>query len=152
MKKGVLAMVLLAVVFSGCGAREPVNPTPKDAILYLASAAQAKNEKAMLMAFTPDVRKDMKKDKESASDYFKEVFFDKMGEVTINGTKSSGDTATLLITWRKDGNTTFSFPFAATVKKINGNWLIEKVVREDYIWGWDLHEAKKEEFKIEPLK
>ena len=154
MMKGVLTAVLLAMVFCGCGGKEPVNASAKDAVLYFASAAQANNEDAIFMGLTPDAREEANKDKAEFVAFMKEKYFGQMRELEIIQTKKIDDeTEKMLVQWRKDGNERFTIPHVVKVKKINGNWLIESIEKDPYFYtSWDVDTAKKEKFNIEPLK
>ena len=154
MKKGILTAVLLAMILCGCGGKEPKNASAKDAVLYFASAAQAKNEDAIIMAQTPDAREHAKKYKEDYVAYVQEKFYGQMGELDIYQTKKIDDeTEKMLIGWRKDNTETYRLPHIVTVKKINGNWLIENIEKDPLFYAsWDIDVDKKEHFNIEPLK
>ena len=143
-------MVLGALTMVGCGNSAPSNSTARDAVVYLASAAQAQNKKAFIMAFSPELRKEIKEQKSWESSLH-DRFFGKMADLKIAQNQVDDNTVKILASWRT-GKTIYSFPgMVFTVKKIDGNWLIsgmEKASPMDY----GRAEGKEEQINITPLK
>lgn len=146
----VAIITLGALIMVGCGYPTPSNATARDAMIYLASAAQAENGKAFIMAFSPELRNQIKSQKSWESG-IRSTFFGKMADLKISQRKVDDDTVKILASWRT-GNTMYSFPSTVfIVKKIEGSWLITNIDKAGPM-EYSMVDENQEQINITPLK